>query len=166
DDLKILDGELHYYENRFPIAPGSGDGTPREVHDRQAYELVNWRRGDTELNYRRFFTVTGLAGVRVEEPAVFDATHAEILRWYTEGDLRGIRVDHPDGLLDPGGYLARLRAAAPDAWLVVEKILEPGEELPHWPIDGTTGYDALNEICGLFVDPAAEPALDALYQRL
>ncbi|MEV0156473.1 malto-oligosyltrehalose synthase [Micromonospora sp. NPDC050686] len=166
DDLKLVDGELRYHEHRFPIADGTGDGTPREVHDRQHYQLVNWRRGDAELTYRRFFAVSDLAGLRVEDPAVFDATHAELLRWVAAGDVDGIRVDHPDGLRDPAGYLARLRAAAPDAWLVVEKILEYGEELPDWPVDGTTGYDALAAVCGLFVDGAAEGDLTALEARL
>ena len=166
DDLKLVDGELRYHEHRFPIADGTGDGTPREVHDRQHYELVDWRRGDTELTYRRFFAVSDLAGLRVEDPAVFDATHAEILRWSDAGDVDGIRVDHPDGLRDPAGYLARLRAAAPQRWLVVEKILEYGEDLPDWPVDGTTGYDALAAVSGLFVDPAAEPDLTALDGRL
>ncbi|PTA47306.1 malto-oligosyltrehalose synthase [Micromonospora sp. RP3T] len=166
DDLKLVDGELRYHEHRFPIADGTGDGTPRQVHDRQHYELVDWRRGDTELTYRRFFAVSDLAGLRVEDPAVFDATHAEILRWSDAGDVDGIRVDHPDGLRDPAGYLARLRAAAPDRWLVVEKILEYGEDLPDWPVDGTTGYDALAAVSGLFVDPAAEPDFTALDGRL
>ncbi|MFI6131316.1 malto-oligosyltrehalose synthase [Micromonospora sp. NPDC051141] len=166
DDLKLVDGELRYHEHRFPVADGTGDGTPREVHDRQHYELVDWRRGDTELTYRRFFAVSDLAGLRVEDPAVFDATHAEILRWSDAGDVDGIRVDHPDGLRDPAGYLARLRAAAPDRWLVVEKILEYGEDLPDWPVDGTTGYDALAAVSGLFVDPAAEPDFTALDGRL
>ncbi|MBY8874674.1 malto-oligosyltrehalose synthase [Micromonospora sp. PLK6-60] len=166
DDLKLVDGELRYHEHRFPIADGTGDGTPREVHDRQHYELVDWRRGDAELTYRRFFAVSDLAGLRVEDEAVFAATHAEILRWVAAGDVDGIRVDHPDGLRDPAGYLARLRAAAPDAWLVVEKILEYGEELPDWPVDGTTGYDALAAVCGLFVDGAAEGDLTALEARL
>ncbi|MEU4371688.1 malto-oligosyltrehalose synthase [Micromonospora chersina] len=166
DDLKVVDGELRYHEHRFPIAGGTGDGAPREVHDRQHYELVNWRRGDTELTYRRFFAVSDLAGLRVEDPEVFRATHAEILRWAAAGDLDGIRVDHPDGLRDPAGYLARLRAAAPGAWLVVEKILEYGEELPDWPVDGTTGYDALAAACGLFVDPDAEADFTALDGRV
>ncbi|MEU9743252.1 malto-oligosyltrehalose synthase [Micromonospora chersina] len=166
DDLKVVDGELRYHEHRFPIADGTGDGTPREVHDRQHYELVNWRRGDTELTYRRFFAVSDLAGLRVEDPGVFRATHAEILRWAAAGDLDGIRVDHPDGLRDPAGYLARLRAAAPGAWLVVEKILEYGEELPDWPVDGITGYDALAAAGGLFVDPDAEADFTALDGRL
>ncbi|MFF4811658.1 malto-oligosyltrehalose synthase [Micromonospora chersina] len=166
DDLKVVDGELRYHEHRFPIADATGDGTAREVHDRQHYELVNWRRGDTELTYRRFFAVSDLAGLRVEDAEVFRATHAEILRWAAAGDLDGIRVDHPDGLRDPAGYLARLRAAAPGAWLVVEKILEYGEELPDWPVDGTTGYDALAAAGGLFVDPDAEADFTALDGRL
>ncbi|WP_433204739.1 malto-oligosyltrehalose synthase [Dactylosporangium sp. CS-047395] len=154
DDLKIEDGELRYFEHRFPIAASTGDGSPQEVHERQHYRLVYWREGNERLNYRRFFAVTELAGVRQEDPAVFDATHAEILRWVREGLADGIRVDHPDGLRDPGGYLARLREHAPDAWLLVEKILERGEPLPPWPVDGTTGYEALAEVCGLFIDPA------------
>ncbi|MGC4774168.1 malto-oligosyltrehalose synthase [Micromonospora chalcea] len=166
DDLKLVDGELRYHEHRFPVADGTGDGTPRQVHDRQHYELVNWRRGDAELTYRRFFAVSDLAGLRVEDPEVFDATHAEILRWVDAGEVDGIRVDHPDGLRDPAGYLARLRAAAPQSWLVVEKILEYGEDLPDWPVDGTTGYDALAAVSGLFVDPDAEADFTALDGRL
>ncbi|WP_319460927.1 malto-oligosyltrehalose synthase [Micromonospora sp. RTP1Z1] len=165
-DLKVVEGELRYHEHRFPIADGTGAGNPREVHDRQHYQLVSWRRGDAELTYRRFFAVSDLAGLRVEDPAVFAATHAEILRWVDAGEVDGIRVDHPDGLRDPAGYLARLRAAAPAAWLVVEKILEYGEELPAWPVDGTTGYDALAAVSGLFVNPDAEGDFTALDTRL
>jgi (1->4)-alpha-D-glucan 1-alpha-D-glucosylmutase len=161
-DLRVEDGELRYYDHRFPIAPGTTGGSPQEVHDRQHYELVDWRRGNTEINYRRFFAIAELAAVRVEDPDVFAATHREILRWHAAGELDGIRVDHPDGLRDPGGYLADLAAAAPGAWIVVEKILEPGEELPDWPVAGTTGYDALGEACGLFVDPSAEAAFTSL----
>ncbi|MEU4419721.1 malto-oligosyltrehalose synthase [Actinoplanes sp. NPDC024001] len=166
DELRVEDGELRYYDKRFPIADGTGEGTAREVHDRQHYELVNWTRGDAELNYRRFFAIVDLAGLRVEDPEVFDATHAEILRWYREGIAQGIRVDHPDGLRDPGGYLARLREAAPDAWLVVEKILEPGERLPRWPVAGTTGYDAMAQVNGVFVDPGTEAFFDTLDHHL
>ncbi|GAA2343979.1 malto-oligosyltrehalose synthase [Dactylosporangium salmoneum] len=163
DELRIEDGELRYYEHRFPIAEGTGAGSPQEVHERQHYRLVYWREGNERLNYRRFFAVTELAGVRVEDPAVFEDTHAEILRWVREGLADGIRVDHPDGLRDPGEYLARLRSHAPDAWLVVEKILECGEPLPpQWPVDGTTGYDALAEVCGLFIQP--EPS-DSSWQE-
>ncbi|MFI7521186.1 malto-oligosyltrehalose synthase [Micromonospora globbae] len=166
DDLAVVDGELRYHEHRFPIADGTGDGSPREVHDRQHYELVSWRRGDAELTYRRFFAVSGLAGLRVEDPEVFAATHELILRWATAGEVDGIRVDHPDGLRDPAGYLTRLRDAAGPVWLVVEKILEYGEELPDWPVDGTTGYEALAAVSGLFVDPDAEADFTALDTRL
>ncbi|GAB3431382.1 malto-oligosyltrehalose synthase [Flindersiella endophytica] len=166
DGLTVEDGELRYHEHRFPLAPGTADGTPQQVHERQHYRLVSWRLGNRELTYRRFFDITTLAAVRVEDPEVFDATHREVLRWVGAGDVTGLRVDHPDGLADPGGYLRRLREAAPEAWLVVEKILGVGEQLPaSWPVDGTTGYDALREVCGLFVDPAGEPGdvgLDAV----
>jgi (1->4)-alpha-D-glucan 1-alpha-D-glucosylmutase len=157
--LSIKDGELTYYEHRFPLAPGTEAGTPQEVHARQHYELAYWKRGNSELNYRRFFDVTTLAAVKVEDPEVFAATHAEILRWVRAGEVSGLRIDHPDGLTDPGGYLRRLRESAPDTWLVVEKILHPGETLPSsWSAEGTTGYDALREICGVFIDPSAKDA--------
>ncbi|MGH3585639.1 MAG: alpha-amylase family glycosyl hydrolase, partial [Pseudonocardia sp.] len=140
---------LRYYEREFPVAPGTGDtGTPREVHERQHYRLVSWKRGAAELTYRRFFDVSTLAAVRVELPEIFEKTHREILRWVEAGDVDGIRVDHPDGLSDPGGYLRRLRAAiGPGRWLLAEKILGVGEELPaSWPVNGTSGYDALREV--------------------
>ncbi|MFC4855697.1 alpha-amylase family glycosyl hydrolase [Actinophytocola glycyrrhizae] len=163
DDLAVHDDRLVYFEHEFPLAPDTAGGSPQEVHERQHYRLVNWRRGNAELTYRRFFDITTLAGVRVEDPAVFEATHGEVLRWVQAGEVAGLRVDHPDGLADPGGYLRRLRAEAPDAWLVVEKILAVDETLPaSWPVDGTTGYDALREICGLFVDPAGEAPLTTL----
>ncbi|GAA3857227.1 malto-oligosyltrehalose synthase [Saccharothrix violaceirubra] len=130
--------------------------------DRGTYRVIDWRRGDAELTYRRFFDITTLAAVRVEDPEVFAATHDEVLRWVAAGDVTGLRVDHPDGLSDPGGYARALRART-DAWLVVEKILGPDERLPaSWPVDGTTGYDALREVCGLFVDPAGEAGFTAL----
>jgi (1->4)-alpha-D-glucan 1-alpha-D-glucosylmutase len=166
-DLSVSDGELRYADHRYPIAPGTGEGSPAAVHDRQHYELVSFRRADTEQNYRRFFAITDLAGLRVEDPDVFDATHAEILRWVADHGVSGLRVDHPDGLVDPGGYLERLAAAAPDCWITVEKITAPGEQLPSaWPVAGMTGYDALSEVNALLVDPAAEEAMTALYQEL
>jgi (1->4)-alpha-D-glucan 1-alpha-D-glucosylmutase len=168
-DLRVEDGELRYFEHRFPIAEGTAhDGDdPQEIHSRQHYELISWRRANEELNYRRFFAIVDLAGLRVEDETVFAATHREILRWVAAGDVDGLRIDHPDGLRDPGQYLARLRAAAPQSWLVIEKILEVGEDLvPAWPVDGTTGYDALNEIGGVFVDPAGEGPFDALHKDL
>ncbi|MEU2974344.1 malto-oligosyltrehalose synthase [Nocardiopsis alba] len=164
EGLTIADGHLVHFDLRLPLAPGThspGDDV-LDVHERQHYRLVSWRRGDAELTYRRFFDVDHLAAVRVEDPAVFDASHAEILSWGREGVVDGLRVDHVDGLSDPGGYLRRLSERF-DGWIVVEKILAPDETLPSsWPVAGTTGYDALREICGVFVDPEAEPALTAL----
>jgi len=167
DRLAVVDGMLGYDDHRFPIARGTGDGSPREVHDRQHYELVSWRRGDAELNYRRFFDVSGLAGLRVEERRVFDDTHREVLRWLAAGELVGLRVDHPDGLADPAGYLDTLADAAPGAWVLVEKILQAGEHLPvAWRCAGTTGYDALREISAVLVDPAGAEPLTRLYAEL
>jgi (1->4)-alpha-D-glucan 1-alpha-D-glucosylmutase len=166
-DLTITDGELRYYEHRYPIAPGTDEGSPAAVHDRQHYRLISFRRADTAQNYRRFFAETDLASLRVEDPAVFDATHAEILRWVSDYEVTGLRVDHPDGLVDPGGYLDRLASSAPACWITVEKITEPGEQLPSaWPVGGMTGYDALSEVNALLLDPAAEGAMTGLYVEL
>ncbi|HEX6358929.1 alpha-amylase family glycosyl hydrolase [Actinophytocola sp.] len=167
DDVKIVDDRLVYFEHEFPLAPGTGGGTVAEVHERQHYRLVWWRRGNAELNYRRFFDITTLAAVRVEDPAVFEATHGEVIRWVRAGDVTGVRVDHPDGLADPGEYMRRLRSALPDTWLLAEKILGVDEPLPvSWPVEGTTGYDALREICGLFVAPSGEARITALATEL
>lgn len=156
--------QLRYHERAFPVAPGTGEGTPQDVHERQHYRLVSWRRGASELNYRRFFDISGLAALRVEQPETFEATHREVLRWVAAGEVDGLRVDHPDGLADPGGYLRRLReAVGPRCWLIVEKILGTDERLPaSWPVDGTTGYDALREVCGVFVDPKGAGLLTQL----
>jgi len=137
------------------------------VHDRQHYQLVSFRFADTSQNYRRFFAETELASLRVEDPAVFAATHHEILRWVSDHGVTGLRIDHPDGLVDPGGYLDRLAAAVPGCWIIVEKITEPGERLPPtWPVAGTTGYDALSEVNALLVDPRAEGEMTRLYVEL
>ncbi len=161
--------ELRYHDQRFPVAPGTAeDGADATtVHDRQHYELVGWRRADDELNYRRFFAVNTLAGVRVERPDVFAETHAEIARWFTEGLVDGLRVDHPDGLRDPRGYLDDLATLTGHAYVLVEKILEPGEELePSWATAGTTGYDVLALLDRVLTDPAGQEPLDALEARL
>jgi (1->4)-alpha-D-glucan 1-alpha-D-glucosylmutase len=163
-DLQI-DGELlRLGELALPIAPGTGEGTGAQVHDRQHYRLVGWRRGI--VGYRRFFSITSLAGLRQEDRAVFDASHAEVARWFTEGLVDGVRIDHPDGLADPWGYLAWLRELlGPNAWIVIEKILAVDEALePTLPVDGTTGYDVLREVGGVFVDPAGAPALTELVE--
>ena len=164
-DSDTGEAELHFYDHRFPIAPGTDHGSPQEVHDRQHYRLVHWR--EPLLGYRRFFTVTGLAGLRQEDPAVFDATHAEVRRWCEEDLVDGIRVDHPDGLADPVGYGRRLRElAGDDRWLLVEKILAPDEVLePAMGVDGTTGYDALRLIDQLLVDPSGRDRLTGLAEH-
>ncbi|WP_400999951.1 malto-oligosyltrehalose synthase [Agromyces sp. GXQ0307] len=168
-DLRIARGQLRYFEHRFPLAPGSADdgADALTVHGRQHYELVHWQRADAELNYRRFFAVNELAGVRVELPGVFDATHEAIVAWIRDGLVDGLRVDHPDGLAQPGAYLERLADATGGAYVLVEKILEGDEPLPpHWRTDGTTGYDVLADVDRVLVDPRGEAALDALDERL
>ncbi len=161
--------ELRYHDNRFPIAPGTADdGADADtVHARQHYELIGWRRADAELNYRRFFSINTLAGVRVELPEVFVETHREIGRWLDEGLVDGLRVDHPDGLRDPAGYLDDLARLSNDAYVLVEKILEPGEALPQtWATAGTTGYDVLALLDRVLTDPAGQEPLDAIETRL
>jgi (1->4)-alpha-D-glucan 1-alpha-D-glucosylmutase len=159
----IVDGDvLRLGDLVYPVAPGTGDGSGVEVHDRQHYRLIGWRNG--LCGYRRFFAITSLAGLRQEDRAVFDATHAEVNRWFTAGLVDGVRIDHPDGLSDPASYLDWLRdTVGPDAWIVIEKILAVDEPLDtSLPVAGTTGYDALREIGGLFIEPAGAGALTEL----
>ncbi|MGK2948841.1 MAG: malto-oligosyltrehalose synthase [Acidimicrobiales bacterium] len=134
--------------------------------DRQNYRLAHWRTASEELDYRRFFDITSLVGLRVEDPQVFHDTHHLLLDRLAEDTATGLRIDHIDGLRDPAGYLARLVAAAPDAYIAVEKILDVGEELPAWPVAGTSGYDFAVLANGLFVDDRHEEALTALYQQV
>ena len=116
-------------------------------------------------HYRRFFDIDNLAGVRVEDPEVFELTHAKVLALLGDGVIDGLRIDHPDGLADPAGYLERLAAAgASRVW--VEKILHPGEKLRDWPVSGTVGYEFLNDVQGLFVDPTGEETLTSLLHEL
>ena len=158
--------QLRYFDHVFPVRPGTEGLDLPELLDRQFYRLAHWRVGDEELNYRRFFDIDTLAAVRVEDEAVFAETHAVLLALVAEGRIQGLRIDHPDGLADPRGYVMRLFGAS-GAWIVVEKILEGDEALPgDWPCAGTTGYDALARICGVLVDPAAESPLTSLYSEL
>jgi (1->4)-alpha-D-glucan 1-alpha-D-glucosylmutase len=164
DAVELRDGRLFVGETAYPTAPDTvHDGDSVEtVHARQHYEFVHWKRADHELNYRRFFAVNTLAAIRVEEPEVFAASHATIGGWFRDGLVDGLRIDHPDGLYDPAGYLQDLAGLTGGAYTLVEKILEPGEELPSsWPVDGTTGYDALGLLDRVFVDPAGEDTLTA-----
>jgi (1->4)-alpha-D-glucan 1-alpha-D-glucosylmutase len=217
--LTVADGALRYGEHRFPLREGTAHLPLPELLEAQHYRLAWWRLARTELNYRRFFAISELIGVKVEDPEVFEATHATVLRLLGDGVVDGLRVDHPDGLADPRGYLWRLREAVADRvrerasapapapasadtdagepagadavqrggagasgrssggvedrtggpvgadggpegpgagsapWIVAEKILGPGEQLPaDWPVAGTTGYDALRHLDGVFTD--------------
>ncbi len=135
-----------------------------QLMQKQHYRLAYWRVARAEIGYRRFFDINSLVGLRVEDEEVFALTHELILKWLREGRIQGVRVDHIDGLRRPEQYLTRLRKAAPDAAIFVEKILMPGEELPEsWPVQGTTGYDFLNSVNGLFVDPRGELPLTRFY---
>src|SRR6202790_2377038 len=149
----------------LPVLGSDDDPAPPGYPaDARHYRLIGWRHGI--CGYRRFFSITSLAGLRQEDRAVFDATHVEVKRWFSEGLVDGLRIDHPDGLSNPTGYLAWLReAVGPDAWMVIEKILAVDEPLEvSLPVAGTTGYDALREIGGLFVDPAGVAALTGLFE--
>ncbi|WP_428951610.1 malto-oligosyltrehalose synthase [Streptomyces sp. cg35] len=164
--LKVDGDVLRYYEHEFPLREGTRTLPLPQLLDAQWYRLSWWRLARTELNYRRFFTISDLIAVRVEDPEVFEATHATVLRLLREGVIEGLRVDHPDGLADPGAYLQRLSDATGGRWTVVEKILEDDEQLPAaWPVAGTTGYDALRHIDGLFTDPAGADRLLGLFRR-
>lgn len=172
-------GTVRYYDHVLPLAEGTAPAEAtsypdavRQVLARQHFELMFWQLEASELNYRRFFAVSTLAGVRVEDPVVFDEAHEEVARWFREGLADGLRIDHPDGLVDPGGYLERLGALTGRRYTLVEKILEHSatehpELLPAWwETDGTTGYDAMAEIDRVLIDPHGEGALDALDERL
>ncbi|MEV6479865.1 malto-oligosyltrehalose synthase [Streptomyces sp. NPDC051576] len=166
DHLKVDGDVLRYYDHVFPLRAGTGELPLPQLLDAQWYRPVWWRLARTELNYRRFFSISELIGVRVEDPEVFDATHAKLLRLLREGVVDGLRVDHPDGLADPDDYLRRLHEATAGRWTVVEKILADGEHLPaSWPVAGTTGYDALRHIDGLFNDPSGAGELLGQYRR-
>ncbi|MFI2506435.1 malto-oligosyltrehalose synthase [Streptomyces sp. NPDC018972] len=164
--LKTDGDVLRYHDHAFPLREGTAGLPLPRLLDAQWYRPVWWRLARTELNYRRFFSISELIGVRVEDPEVFEATHAKILQLLREGVVDGLRVDHPDGLADPDGYLRRLHEATGGRWTVVEKILSDGEPLPaSWPVAGTTGYDALRHVDGLFTDPAGFGELLGRYRR-
>ncbi|MFF8593458.1 malto-oligosyltrehalose synthase [Streptomyces sp. NPDC015220] len=165
-ELKADGDVLRYYDHVLPLREGTAGLPLPELLQAQWYRPVWWRLARTELNYRRFFSISQLIGVRVEDPEVFEATHAKILQLLREGVVDGLRVDHPDGLADPDAYLDRLHRATGGRWTVLEKILSDGEHLPaSWPVAGTTGYDALRHVDGLFTDPAGAGELLAAYRR-
>ncbi|WP_330234053.1 malto-oligosyltrehalose synthase [Nocardia sp. NBC_00508] len=157
---------LALHDLRFPIAPGTDGDNALRIHDKQHYRLVSWKAG--LCTYRRFFAVSSLAALRQESPEVFDITHRELAAWCEHDLIDGVRVDHPDGLSDPVGYLARLRRLiGPHRLLLVEKILANREPLDETlPVDGTTGYEALADFGGVLIDPRGEPALTELSRRV
>jgi (1->4)-alpha-D-glucan 1-alpha-D-glucosylmutase len=137
-----------------------------DLLSQQNYRLAYWRTGAEELSYRRFFDIETLAALRVEDDAVFADTHRLILGLLADGSVDGLRIDHVDGLADPGGYLERVCYAPSRPYVVVEKILQPDEELPaSWPVAGTTGYEFLNRVTELFVDARGAAAMRANYSR-
>lgn len=157
-----------------------GDGPSFDVLDgilqRQAYRLADWRVAGDDINYRRFFDVNALAAIRMEEAAVFDAAHVQILRWLAEGKVQGLRIDHPDGLAEPARYFERLQQrhhwlrqtqGQPDQalYVVVEKIMAEHEPLPpDWLVHGGTGYRFATLVNGVFVDTEAQATFDAMYE--
>ena len=182
--LEVKDTELvvRYHDQLFPVSQQAVDAhlaSQKSIDEynedpnlldalleQQNYRLAYWKVGGREIDYRRFFDIDTLIGVRVEDEEVFQATHELILEWVSSGLVQGLRVDHPDGLRDPLDYLERLRAGAPSAWIVVEKVLEAKEELrSDWPVNGTTGYDFLNWVTRVFIDPEGEKPLSQIYEQ-
>ncbi|EIC86006.1 malto-oligosyltrehalose synthase [Serratia sp. M24T3] len=171
---------LAYFESFYPLTPESwrsreqqvlqlSDKTAiAELHQRQPWRLMCWRDAPRELSYRRFFEITGLVGIRVEERAVFDDTHRLILELVHSGAVDGLRIDHVDGLADPKGYLELLRQqAGEDCYLTIEKILGDGEHIPaDWPVSGTTGYEFIASLSDVLVDGNQIKALSAAYDRV
>ncbi len=155
-----------YFESFYPLAPESWQGREAEIlqltdkakiadlHERQPWRLISWRDAPRDLSYRRFFEITGLVGVRVEEKSVFDDTHRLILELVRSGAVDGLRIDHVDGLADPQAYLTHLRQqAGPECYITVEKILGKDEQLPTtWPVSGTTGYEFIESLSDVLVD--------------
>ncbi|MBK9307932.1 MAG: malto-oligosyltrehalose synthase [Nitrospira sp.] len=136
-----------------------------ELLERQNYRLAFWRTSSQDLGYRRFFDINTLVGLRTEDERVFADIHQRLFDWLApDGPVDGVRVDHPDGLQDPQQYLERLQARVSSGWIVVEKILIDEEQLPEsWPVSGTTGYDFMNLVLGLFMDPSSEESLTRFY---
>ncbi|MBE2293619.1 MAG: malto-oligosyltrehalose synthase, partial [Phycisphaerales bacterium] len=155
ENIKIFNGEVGKPES-FDLLDS--------LLDEQFFRLSYWKVGNEELNYRRFFTINDLISLRIEDVRVFEFTHEFILKLVAEGKIDGLRIDHIDGLYDPAQYLHRLREQAPYVYLVVEKILEHGEELPvNWPCQGTSGYDFLGAVNSLLCQPTAEAEFTRIY---
>ncbi|KVO68476.1 hypothetical protein WJ79_25455 [Burkholderia ubonensis] len=170
--------EIDYAGQRFPLSPATRDAASsmRSADDwhalleRQHYRLAWWPLARDALNWRRFFDITTLAAVRVDDPAVFDASHALLIRLFGDGLIDGVRIDHVDGLADPGAYCRRLvralrRAGRRQPYVLVEKILMRGETLdPAWGTDGTTGYDFMNDVAAVLHDDTGAEALAEIWR--
>ena len=182
DEVRVTYGDLTFpldAETAMAVERSGTDrlgGTPGEARswsrmhsllEQQHYRLVGWKAGKRLINYRRFLHITELAALRVEDPTVFEQTHALMISLVTDGVLDGLRVDHIDGLADPTEYLTRLRnRIGKDAWLTVEKLARPDEPLdPRWPVDGTTGYELLHVALGLHLDAEGMAELRRLAAR-
>ncbi|MFP7697179.1 malto-oligosyltrehalose synthase [Trueperella sp. LYQ143] len=172
-DSIVIPGEsepshvIRYGDHVFPIRRGTESLPIAQMLDAQFYRLAYWRVANEELNYRRFFDVDTLAAINVENPEVFAQSHALIIDLVNRGYIDALRIDHPDGLADPREYLRNLAQATGQVWTVAEKILGTDEVLPSdWPCAGTTGYDALMRLQGLFTDPAGLSALTQSYVEL
>lgn len=159
-DLKSLSGKLAELSKNHAFMT--------RLHGIQHWQLQRWQEASEHLSYRRFFEVTGLVGLRVEDIRVFEESHRLVLDLVRRGQVQGLRIDHIDGLAEPRAYLDRLReAVGADTYIAVEKILGPGEDLPDdWPVQGTTGYEFIAALCGLFVDGNGLQKLDEAYRRL
>ncbi len=173
-DKEILRRMLKQELQEHPDWAAAVDKTLTDINDsseqldrlleRQNYRLAFWRMAKQDLDYRRFFDINTLVGLHMEDDRVFKDTHTLVLHWLDHGVVDGLRIDHPDGLRDPQQYFQRLSEAAPHAWIVAEKILMPDESLPKsWPIAGTTGYDFLNQVLRVFIDPRGETPLTEFY---
>lgn len=169
-DSVTWEASLVYYESAYPLNPGTwAEGKSlAELHDAQSWRLMSWREAPKQLSWRRFFEITGLVGVRVEDPAVFDETHSLILDLVHAGVVDGLRIDHIDGLADPLAYLQRLRqATGPDCYITVEKILAKGEQLPpEWPVSGTTGYEFIASLAEVLVDDTHLERLESVHDEM
>ncbi|RTN25064.1 malto-oligosyltrehalose synthase [Enterobacter quasimori] len=160
---------LVYYDTAYPLNPGTWDENKSiaELHEAQSWRLMSWREAPKQLSWRRFFEITGLVGVRVEDEQVFHDTHRLILELVHDGTVDGLRIDHIDGLADPLGYLQRLRqATGPYCYITVEKILAKGEQLPaDWPVSGTTGYEFIASLAEVLVDNNSLERLEKVHNE-
>jgi (1->4)-alpha-D-glucan 1-alpha-D-glucosylmutase len=171
----FLDGNVEYFNGK--AQHDSSFSAMDHLLSQQSYALAYWNSANAEINYRRFFNVAELIGVRVEDPAVVEATHSTIFRLIEKGSVTGLRIDHIDGLRDPLGYLQRVqnhvgeqttsKKPSKPLYIVVEKILSGGEQLPEeWPVSGTTGYEFLNAVNRIFVHPQGVRDLEKTYFKL